>query len=117
MPGIQEFEPEYPQRVKRLWNAQFNARRDAEFGNLASVPVERISKYSEKEMDQAHFNVFQKAIAVQRAEAGAQKVSILSDIESYFDAVNREPEPLGNLRMPGRNFAERLIPLLEHASS
>ncbi|KAH6667802.1 hypothetical protein B0J14DRAFT_601479 [Halenospora varia] len=73
MPGIQEFEPEYPQRVKRLWNAQFNARRDAEFGNLASVPVERTSRYSEKEMDQAHLNVFQKAIAVQRAEAGAQK--------------------------------------------
>ena len=84
MPGIQKFEPECPQRVKRLWNAQSNARRDAEFGSLAGVPVEWTSKYSEKEMDQVHLNVFQKAVAVQRAEAGVQKVSFLSCYRVLF---------------------------------
>jgi hypothetical protein len=60
-------------------------------------------------MDQVHLNVFQKAVAVQRAEAGgAQKVSILSYYRVLFrHSSNREPEPLGDLRKPGRNFAER----------
>lgn len=76
MPGIQEFEPECSQRAKRLWNAQSNARQDAEFGSLAGVPAEGTSKYSEKE--KVYLDVFQKVVAVQRAEAGGtQKVSIL----------------------------------------
>ena len=53
------------------------ARRDVKFRSLAGAPVGRVRKYSEKETDQPHLNVFRTVVALQRAEAGgAQKVSI-----------------------------------------
>jgi len=61
MPGTQKFES--GQHVRRPWS-QSNARRDVEFRSLEGAPVGRARKYSEKEMGQAHLNIFRKAVAV-----------------------------------------------------
>jgi hypothetical protein len=88
MPGTQKFES--GQHVKRPWS-QSNGRRDVEFRSLAVAPVGRVRKYSEKQMGQAHLNVFRKVVAVQCAEAGgAPKVSIRNWHGVLFDIVATE---------------------------
>jgi len=125
MPSTQKFES--GKHVKRPWS-QSTASRDVESRSLEGAPVGRVRNHSEKGIGQARLNVSRKVVAVQRTKAGgAQKVSIRNWHGVLFDIGGREPEPLGNLRKPGRNIAEITpktmiskivsIPLLEHALS